>query len=108
INTQLRGQALRHALATAGARTLIAGSECLEKVGPPPAETLLVRGDAGSATDFDATLARMPTDDPDPALRADLVAGNDLFYVSTSGTTRLPKAARPSHLAFLAGGDRTC
>src|SRR6185503_13841676 len=58
INTQLRGQPLRHALATAGTRTLIAGSECLENVEDDLAETLLVRGDGGSATDFDATLAR--------------------------------------------------
>jgi fatty-acyl-CoA synthase len=105
INTQLRGQALRHALATAGTRTLVAGSECLENVGDHFAETLLVRGDAGSVTDFDATLARMPTADPDPALRAELVAGNDLFYVSTSGTTGLPKAARLSHMRFLGVGD---
>ena len=105
VNTQLRGQPLRHALATAGTRTLIAGSECRENVEDDLADTLLVRGDAGRSTDFDATLARMPTDDPDPALRADLVAGDDLFYVSTSGTTGLPKAARLSHMRFLGVGD---
>ena len=110
INTQLRGQALRHALATAGARTLVVGIECLENVasaGENLVEWLLVRGDpaAGGAADLDATLARMPADDPDPALRADLVAGNDLFYVSTSGTTGLPKAARLSHMRFLGVGD---
>ena len=32
INTQLRGQALRHAITTAGARMLVAGSECLDNV----------------------------------------------------------------------------
>jgi len=107
INTQLRGQPLRHALETAGTRTLIAGSECLENVGDDVADTLLVRGDpgTGSATDFDATLARMSTEDPDPAFRAELVAGDDLFYVSTSGTTGLPKAARLSHMRFLGVGD---
>ncbi len=107
INTQLRGHPLRHALATAGTRTLVAGSECLENVADGLADTLLVRGDpgTGSATDFDATLARMPTDNPDPAFRAGLVAGDDLFYVSTSGTTGLPKAARLSHMRFLGVGD---
>jgi fatty-acyl-CoA synthase len=105
INTQLRGRPLRHALATARTHTLIAGSECLENVEDDLADTLVVRGDAGSPTDFDATLARMPADDPDPALRADLVAGDDLFYVSTSGTTGLPKAARLSHMRFLGVGD---
>jgi len=111
INTQLRGQALRHALATAGARTLIAGSECLENVASAgenlvDAERLLVRGDsAAGGTALDTTLARMPIVNPDPALRRDLVAGDDLFYVSTSGTTGLPKAARLSHMRFLGVGD---
>jgi fatty-acyl-CoA synthase len=110
INTQLRGTPLRHALATAGARTLIAGRECLENVagaGEGLADTLLVRGEpaAGDETEFDAMLARMPADDPDPALRAGLVGGDDLFYVATSGTTGLPKAARLSHMRYLGVGD---
>ena len=109
VNTQLRGQALRHAIATAGARTLIAGSECLDNVesaGERLVDTLLVRGEpTGDTTEFDATLARMPADDPDPAWRDGLVAGDDLFYVSTSGTTGLPKAARLSHMRYLGVGD---
>ena len=110
INTQLRGQALRHAIATAGARTLIAGSECLDNVGSAGEhllDTLLVRGDpaAGDATDFDTALARMPSENPDRAWRDGLVGGDDLFYVSTSGTTGLPKAARLSHMRFLGVGD---
>jgi fatty-acyl-CoA synthase len=94
INTQLRGQALRHALATAGARTLIAGSECLENVASAgenlvDAERLLVRGDsAAGGTALDATLARMPIVNPDPALRRDLVAA------TTSSTS--PRRARPA------------
>jgi fatty-acyl-CoA synthase len=109
INTQLRGQALRHAVATAGTRTLIAGVECLDNVdsaGQGLVDTLLVRGEpGGDATELDATLARTPSQDPDRAWRGGLVAGDDLFYVSTSGTTGLPKAARLSHMRFLGVGD---
>ena len=122
LNTSLRGQALRHALATTGARHLVAGSECLEALASIGAEAaaafaVYVLADpdvdaAGTRTappagavDLSATLARMPAGRPDPARRRDLVAGNDLFYMLTSGTTGLPKAARLSHMRYLGVGD---
>ena len=110
INTQLRGQALRHAIATAGAADVVeafAACDQRARAGEHLLDTLLVRGDpaAGDATDFDTALARMPSENPDRAWRDGLVGGDDLFYVSTSGTTGLPKAARLSHMRFLGVGD---
>jgi fatty-acyl-CoA synthase len=120
FNTSLRGQALRHALATTGARHLVAGSECLDalaSVGDAAIRSLAVcvstdpemqrhaaTAPAG-AVDLTAALARMPAENPDAALRRELAAGNDLFYMLTSGTTGLPKAARLSHMRYLAVGD---
>jgi len=50
-------------------------------------------------------LAVMPTENPDAAVRQKLVAGDDLFYMFTSGTTGLPKAARLSHMRYIGVGD---
>jgi len=121
LNTSLRGQSLRHALATTGARHLVAGSECLDalaSLGPEAGSAFVVHvsadpeaGEAGAAAtpagalDLTEVLARMPAENPDPGRRGDLVAGNDLFFMLTSGTTGLPKAARLSHMRYLAVGD---
>jgi fatty-acyl-CoA synthase len=122
LNTSLRGQALRHALQTTGARHLIAGSECLDalaSVGTAATASLAIYVAADpetdpatvpaatppGAVDWTASLARRPAGNPDPAVRGGLVAGNDLFYMLTSGTTGLPKAARLSHMRYLGVGD---
>jgi fatty-acyl-CoA synthase len=120
INTNVRGRSLRHALETAEAKHLIVGSECLENLSSLGQDiartwTLHVSLDPGDprghaqcpagALNLSDALARMPTENPDSAVRANLIAGDDLFYVFTSGTTGLPKAARLSHMRFLGVGD---
>ncbi len=120
INTNVRGRPLRHALETTGAKHLIVGSECLENVlslGRDVARTWTVyvsRGREGAgaqvrppegALDLDEVLARMPNENPQRDVRANLIGGDDFFYIFTSGTTGLPKAARLSHMRFLGVGD---
>jgi fatty-acyl-CoA synthase len=117
LNTHLRGRALAHAIAAAAPKALIAGSECaaaLSGASPeelpvfvardPDATTRPGEGPAG-ARSWDERLAAGSDTNPDPAWRAGLVAGDDLFYVYTSGTTGLPKAARLSHMRWLGVGD---
>lgn len=125
LNTNVRGQPLRHALETTRARLLVIGSECLaqldslagdlagvrsvwlardpaDRSGPSDASDIAGPPHAASLT---ALLLDMPATNPDPTVREKLVAGDDLFYMFTSGTTGLPKAARLSHMRYLGVGD---
>jgi fatty-acyl-CoA synthase len=117
LNPNARGRALRHALDETGADRAIVGGECLEawaslgSDAPPAARTLWLPDPdaaaplpAGVANLAEALTAASP-ERPDPVLRAELRAGSSLFYVFTSGTTGLPKAARLSHMRWLGVGD---
>ena len=112
VNTNLAGRALDHALAAARPVRLVAGAECLAQLAtvskPPPTHVLRDRSPYDmprGAHDLDLALAPCSTDNPDARWRKGLVAGDDLLYIYTSGTTGSPKAARLSHLRFLAIGD---
>jgi fatty-acyl-CoA synthase len=118
LNTNLTGRALAHAISTSNARHLVIGEECLERYAGAaayverPVELWVVRDPEthnavwpDGARDLVAELTKQSQDDPDPVLRAELRSGDDLFYIYTSGTTGLPKAARFSHMKFLAMGD---
>jgi fatty-acyl-CoA synthase len=118
LNPNVRGQALVHEIEAAGAKHLIAGSECAETLAALDREafrdrTVWVLPDPevpgfslpDDAVDLSPLLAEASTECPDPALRKSLVAGDDLFYIFTSGTTGLPKAARLSHMRWLGVGD---
>ena len=119
INTNLTGRGLRHALTTSASDQLVLGSECLDRFATTaadlerPLEVWLdddpdaqASGDlpAGARSLGDA-LEGQPDTPPPRELREGLVAGDDLFYIYTSGTTGLPKAARFSHMRYLAIGD---
>jgi len=118
INTNLTGRTLRHALATAEARHLVLGAECIDRYGTTAddLERMLevwVQGepdhDPGDTErfgrDLGAALAGYPTANPPTPWRDGLRSGDDLLYIYTSGTTGPPKAARFSHLRFISTGD---
>jgi fatty-acyl-CoA synthase len=114
LNTHVRGDRLRHALAETGARSLLVGSECLANaasLGRDRWSVLVCREGAEpvdlppGAVDWTDVLTRASGENPDRAVRDGLVAGDDLFHIFTSGTTGLPKAARLSHMRYLGVGD---
>ncbi len=120
INTHVTGQALHHALATATANHLILGAECIDNFATTaddldrPLEVWLDREPGTAASNIEPVLDGhelnpdldiRSVENPDPAVREGLVMGDDLLYLYTSGTTGNPKAARFSHLRFVAGGD---
>jgi fatty-acyl-CoA synthase len=117
LNPNVRGNALRRALVEAGGRTLFVGAEYLDdlaslggRVASEQKVFVDVEGGAAAAlpdgaVDLVTELASASCENPDPSVRAGLVAGDDLFYIYTSGTTGLPKAARLSHMRYLGVGD---
>ena len=118
LNTGARGDVLRHALEQTAARALIYGSECAGQVATlDPSERpalLFVLRDAAQAAQgadgqlparrLEEMLARAPPGNPDPCARAHVQLKDPLYYIFTSGTTGLPKAALMSHLRFLNAG----
>ncbi len=105
INTNLRKDALAHCIATAAARHVIVGAElaaAYDEAAPllQPAPTLWTTDENGGAN-LDAALQMASTAPVDPSVRAGLTDKDKAFYIFTSGTTGLPKAANISHLRAL-------
>ena len=106
INTNLRGQPLAHSISIAGAKHLILGAEMADTyaearpmIDTPPA-VWSVGGAASAAENLDSVLSGSP-DTLDVSAREGLTCKNLAFYIFTSGTTGLPKAANISHLRAL-------
>jgi fatty-acyl-CoA synthase len=118
LNTGARGDVLRHALEQTAARALIYGGECAGQVATldpseRPSLLFVLRDAAQSAQGADGQLParrleemleRASPGNPDRHARAHVQLKDPLYYIFTSGTTGLPKAALMSHLRFLNAG----
>jgi fatty-acyl-CoA synthase len=107
INTNLRGAALAHCISIAGACHAIVGSELAQafQAALPLIEAApqgwIVADEGATPGNLDTALASQSPDNPEPSARAGLTCKNKAFYIFTSGTTGLPKAANISHLRML-------
>ncbi|MGH6876641.1 MAG: long-chain-acyl-CoA synthetase, partial [Rhizomicrobium sp.] len=107
INSNLRGAALAHSIATCAARHLVLGSELAGDylaarplIAEPP-RAWATGGEQPSCENLDAALGAVPSQPADPGWRKGLTCADRAFYVFTSGTTGLPKAANVSHYRAL-------
>ena len=107
INTNLRGAPLAHSISIVGARHAVIGAELAANYADarplieaaPTAWITDARATGGE--DLDAALAAQPATPADPAWRAGVTDADLAFYIFTSGTTGLPKAAKITHLRML-------
>ena len=107
VNTNLKGAALAHSIAILGARHAIVGvelneayDEAVAQIDPKPL-AWAAGGTFAGARDFDAALASLSPAPFDKGARAGLSGKDGAFYIYTSGTAGLPKAAKFSHMRTL-------
>ncbi|HEX3429911.1 MAG TPA: long-chain-acyl-CoA synthetase [Rhizomicrobium sp.] len=107
INCNLRGNALAHCISACETGHLIverelggAYAEARPHLLSPP-EAWVIGGTVEGCKDLDSELAAMPDAPADPRWRDGAVCADTAFYIFTSGTTGLPKAAKISHLRML-------
>lgn len=100
INTNLSGPGLKHCVEVADSRALVvdhALSDLFEETRElfdPSLAIYSLGGSIEGATAIDPDFITLPSSRPPTTHRDGLVAGDLCFYIFTSGTTGLPKAAR--------------
>jgi fatty-acyl-CoA synthase len=121
INTNLKGQALKHSIEISKANFIIVGTECanaidgikqdlpyvtIVPVENAPADNTLATA-SNTLQHQIATLAINPDDLENSMFkqyRSSLDSNSLLFYIYTSGTSGLPKAAKIKHIRFFTAG----
>lgn len=112
LNHNQRGDVLAHSLATTSPRALIIGNECLSafySLGDDVPDELRNKllwvaeepGQSCPESLLDATVELAAADSDNPPEGEQVIAGDAAFYIFTSGTTGLPKAAVLSHNRWL-------
>lgn len=105
INTNLQGAALAHSISISTARWLILGAELAQNLLGASFENacaIWAQGDAvEGAQDLSTALSRASPVSPGKSARAGVTCKDRAFYIFTSGTTGLPKAANFSHMRML-------
>ncbi len=116
VNTQGRGPVLQHMVSLVEPRVLFLGAECAAQyheagIAVANMHTLVV-DDGTPVTDLprgsealSQYLPQAAADNPPTSLREGVIGEHPLWYVYTSGTTGLPKAAIISHMRWLGVGD---
>ena len=115
INTSATDEILAHALDQVNAKAIIVGSELASSVADLPAadlpEMIFEQSEDGLDRstnewhDWNAMTSAASEARPDRSLREEIETGDPLYYIFTSGTTGLPKAARMSNLRFINAGE---
>jgi len=119
INTHIKGHLLAHALRATAARAALVGGEVLARFDDaavrdvdiplwlcPDAENPIAPGlDSLCAENLEALSAAAAPDNPPRAWRDGVIGESTAFYIFTSGTTGLPKAALTSHMRWMSAGE---
>ncbi|HSZ73382.1 MAG TPA: long-chain-acyl-CoA synthetase [Rhizomicrobium sp.] len=107
INTNQRMGPLAHSIAISGARHLVLGAELADAYAEtlPLIEQKPIVWATGVVTpgteDLDAALREVSSAPVDSAIRQGLLCRDKAFYIFTSGTTGLPKAANITHMRMM-------